>query len=75
MFWFFWQQGMWDINSPARNRTLPSALEGEVLATGLPGNSIASFNYLLALRISYSVDYQFAFFAYQTLYFLAFPYR
>ena len=37
----FWPQGIWDLISPARDRTrTPPALEGEVLTTGLPGKSL-----------------------------------
>ena len=33
----FWPQGMWDLSSPTRDGTHTPCLEGEVLATGLPG--------------------------------------
>ena len=36
----FWPGGMWDLSSQAREPA-PSALEGEVLTTGLPGSPSA----------------------------------
>ena len=36
---FFGPRGMWDLSSQARE-PVPSALEGEVLTTGLPGKSL-----------------------------------
>ena len=39
----YWPQGMWDLSSSTRDRTLP-ALEGEVLTTGPPGKSLPFFN-------------------------------
>ena len=36
----FWPKGMWDLSSLTKNRACTPALGGEVLATGLPGNSL-----------------------------------
>ena len=40
----FWPQGMWDLSSPTRDGTHTPCLEGEVLATGLPGRSPKCFH-------------------------------
>lgn len=33
----YWPRGMWDLTSQAGIKPTPPALEGKVLATGLPG--------------------------------------
>ena len=39
MLWFFWPQGMWDLDPPLGIKPASPALEGKVLTTGLPGKS------------------------------------
>ena len=41
---FLWPQGMWDLSSQPGIEPTPPALEGEVLAIGLPGKSL-EFSY------------------------------
>ena len=46
-----WSQGMWDLSSPVRDGTQPPALEGKVLTTRPPGESVASLLTLGALTL------------------------
>ena len=48
----FWLWGMWVLSSLTRDQTIPAALEGEVLTTGLPRKSPkpALFKCLLCAR-------------------------
>ena len=43
MLWFFWPQGMWDLNSLTRDQTHTPALEGKVLTTEPAGKSFKWF--------------------------------
>ena len=45
----FWPRGMWDLSSPPGIEPTPSALEGEVLATGPQGKSLFFFSYAIIL--------------------------
>ena len=57
-FGFFGYRGMQDFSFPTRDQTTPSALEGEVLTTGLLG-SPTLFSLILIL-IAWEVDLIFA---------------
>ena len=41
-FFFFWLRGMWDPSSLTRDWTLAAAQEGEILTTGLLGESLGN---------------------------------
>ena len=48
LFCFVWPGGTWDLSSPTRElrETVPPSLEGEVLTTGLPGQTLLQFSHL-----------------------------
>ena len=48
----FWPGGMWDLSCLTRDEPTPTALEGKVLITGLPGKSLFFFFKFSVLGLS-----------------------